>query len=335
MTLPGISIRLLHPEFLLLIPVAIFLAAWRLRWRRPRTAAVRFSDLRHVREAGRSWRLRLRPMLTVLRLSALALFCVAMARPQYGWSERRIESYGVDIMIALDVSGSMQLQDFNPNRLEAAKAVTARFLDRRKYDRIGVVIFGNTAFTLCPLTLDYGVIKDFIGRLTFERLHDQRTALGLGLATAVDRLKDSDAKSKVVILVTDGVDTVGKVDPRISADVAKGLKVRVYTIGVGSQGRTLVPVQTMFGRMFQPQGAEFDEALLKAIAEKTGAKYYGATDEKKLEEIYEEIDKLETSKAEYTEYNHYSERMEWVLVPALLLLLLEVVLRNTWLLKLP
>ncbi|OPZ20429.1 MAG: von Willebrand factor type A domain protein [candidate division BRC1 bacterium ADurb.BinA364] len=336
MIVPGTDIRLLHPEFLGLIPVAFLLAYWRWRRRRIRSAAVRFSDLKHLRSIGLTLRSRLRGSLAALRLAAIALFCAAMARPQLGWRERDIKVFGLDIMLALDVSGSMSFRDFQPNRLEAAKEVISRFLDRRDTDRIGVVIFGNAPFTLCPLTLDYGVIKDFIGRLTFERLGEQNTALGLGLATAVDKLKDSDAKSKVVILLTDGVDTVGGMKPETAAEIAKSLGIRVYTIGVGSEGQAFAPgMGGFFGPMLTVQRGDFDEQTLRMIADVTGGKYFHATDNKSLEQVYRDIDAMEKSKSEYTEYDHYDEKMEWLAIPALLLLALELLLGSTVFLKLP
>jgi Ca-activated chloride channel family protein len=335
MIIPGTEIRLLHPHFLWLLPALVAVALWQARRGRARAGAVRFSDLKHVRAIGPTLALRLRPILRVMRLLALGFFIVAMARPQRGWRERHIKTYGVDIVLALDVSGSMQATDFDPNRLEAAKAVIGRFLDQRQFDRVGVVVFGDTAFTLCPLTLDYGVVREFVERLTFERLGEQQTALGLGLATAVDRLKDSDAKSRVIVLLTDGKDTVGGVSPREGAEVAKALGTRVYAIGVGSEGMSLQSRQGLFGMMFQPQRAEFDEKTLRDIADRTGGKYYHATDEKNLREIYEEIDRLERSEAEYNDYDHYDERMAYVLMPGLVWLLLELLLANTWFLKLP
>ncbi|MCX7016997.1 MAG: VWA domain-containing protein [Candidatus Sumerlaeota bacterium] len=336
MNVPWTDVRFLHPLYFALLPVVAGLAAWRFRSRRTARGAVRFSDLKHIRALRPTLMLRLRPVVHALRLAALGFFIVAMARPQLGWRERSINEYGVDIMIALDISGSMQLQDFNPNRLEAAKRVTCQFLDGRKTDRIGVVIFGDAAFTLCPLTLDYGVIKDFIGRLTYDRLGEQHTALGLGLATAVNRLKDSDAKSKVIILVTDGVDTIGTIDPLDSANLAKSFKIRVYTIGVGSTGRTLARIPGgFFGPMFGVQQAEFDPKTLQAIAERTGGKYYNATDNKSLKDIYDDIDRLEKTKEQYTEYDHYDEKMEWLLIPGLIWLALEILLGNTVFLRLP
>lgn len=336
MILPWTDIRLLHPQYLLGLVALGALWLWGWKRRGAPASAVRFSDLKHLRAVHPTLMLRLRPVLQALRLGALALLLVAMARPQLGWRERRIREYGLDIMLALDISGSMQLQDFSPNRLEAAKRVISQFVDRRRFDRIGVVIFGDAAFTLCPLTLDYGVIKDFIGRLDYDRLGEQHTALGLGLATAVNRLKDSDAKSRLIILLTDGVETVGTIPPLNAAELAKSLKTRVYTIGVGSEGQTLIRVPGgIFGSTFGVQRAEFDEATLKAIAQKTGGQYYHATDNKRLEEIYQQIDRMEKSEAEYTEYDHYDDKMEWLVVPGLIGLLIEVLLANTWFLKLP
>ncbi len=328
MTVPGTDLQLLHPQFLLLLPLAFLIAAW--AWRR-RAATIRFSDVQRLRVVSAPGRIRMRSVLRALQLLILSLFIVAMARPRVGWRERQIHTYGLDIIMAIDVSESMTQRDFSPNRLEAAKRVTCDFLDGRKFDRVGVVIFGKAAFTLCPLTLDYGALKDFIGRLEFQRLGKQPTALGLGLGAAVNKLKDSDAKGRAVVLLTDGVDTVGGMDPLVAADVAESLGIKVYTIGVGSTG-IAVGSAMFFGSGFK--GA-FDEQTLIAIADKTGGKYFHATDDRSLEKIYEEIDQLEKTKTEYTEYDHYDEKPEYLLGPALLLLLLEMILANTWLVKLP
>jgi len=258
---------------------------------------------------------------------------VALSRPQFGWRERQIDTFGVDIMLALDVSNSMQANDLVPNRLEAAKQVVSDFVDKRNSDRIGVVIFGDAPFTLVPLTLDYDSIKSFVSRLTLERLGEQNTALGKGLATAVKRLEDSEAKSRVVVLLTDGVDTIGGIAPLDAAKAAAGLGIKVYTIGVGSEESTEA-FPSLFGGFGRPQ-VQFDEQLLRAIADETGGHYYHARDERQLGEVYEAINQLEKSRVEATDFLFYEEKMALVAWPALILLLLEMLLRNTLFLKIP
>ena len=267
--------------------------------------------------------------LFVLRIAAVAFISIALARPQSStsWQDRTTE--GIDIVIALDISGSMLSQDLKPNRLEASKEVAMNFVSTRPNDRIGLVVYAGESFTQCPLTTDHSVLVNLFQDIKFGMINDG-TAVGMGLATSVNRLKDSKAKSKVIILLTDGASNTGSIPPLTAADIAKTFGVRVYTIGVGSKGTAPYPVQTPFGIQYQQVEVNIDEGTLKEIAKITGGLYYRATDNEKLEEIYAEIDKLEKSKIETTEYRKKSEEYFPFLLIAISLLGLEYLLRNTY-----
>jgi Ca-activated chloride channel family protein len=327
--------RFASPLYLLLLGILPLLGYYFWRLEKRRAGAVRFSDVRHARALPPSRMLRFRPILWILRLLAVALLIVAMARPQQGWVERTVSSHGIDIVLALDVSYSMKATDFQPNRLEAAKKVVSNFINGREADRISIVVFATTYFTLCPLTLDYGVLQEFLSQVDFGIVDGNSTAIGMALANCVDKLKDSEAKKKVIILLTDGQNNAGKIEPLTAAEIARTYDIKVYTIGVGSRGTALVPVDTVFGVQYVPQVVSIDEDTLREIARLTGGKYFRATDEKKLASIYEEIDRLEKTKYEYTEHHNYDELMAYVAIPALALLLLEVLIANTRFLKLP
>lgn len=266
----------------------------------------------------RRWRF----LLDGMRVLALALVIIAMARPQYGRIERETFSEGIDIALVLDVSLSMRAGDFHPNRLEAAKDVIKQFVLERRGDRLALVIFGGEAATLVPLTLDSDVVYSFIERVRFNLVSGDTTAIGMGLATALDRLRDSEAKSKVVILLTDGENNAGKIDPLKAAEAARATGVKVYTIGVGSNTPQVGP----FGMRVD---AGLDEATLTQMAEMTGGKYFRAEDQQKLDSIYKQIDQLEKSKIESTQYDSFNELVAWLLLPAIALLLLESALRST------
>jgi len=320
--------RFVFPAALLLLILLPFVLWW-LRYRERRkqiSIALPVTDVVRAVAHGnpRRWRL----LLDTLRILALALIIIGMARPQYGRVERETFSEGIDIAIVLDVSLSMRAGDFHPNRLEAAKEVIKQFVLDRKGDRLGLVIFGTEAATLVPLTLDSGVVYSFVDRVRFNLVSGDTTAIGMGLATALDRLRDSEAKSRVVVLLTDGENNAGKIDPLKAAEAAKALGVKVYTIGVGSN----VGQNSLFG--FAPD-AGLDEATLKQMAELTGGAYFRATDEKTLADIYEVIDDLEKSKIEATQYDNFNELVHWFAIPAMLLLLLELGLRTTRFVLLP
>ena len=291
---------------------------------------MRFSDMNGFEKLPRSWRIYARHLLFVLRMAALALLIVALARPQTTSTNQTSTVEGIDIIIAQDVSGSMLARDFEPDRLEAAKEVAAEFIEGRPNDRIGLVVFSGESFTQVPLTTDHDILLKMLKELKSGMIEDG-TAIGDGLAIAIKRLKDSEAKSKVIVLLTDGMNNAGSLDPYTVADFLKDsdLNIRVYTIGVGKEGTAPYPVQTMFGVQYQQMKVDIDEKLLTTIANKSGGKYFRATSNKKLTEIYKEIDEMERSKIEVTEFRHVKEEFYPLVVLALALLLLEFLLRLT------
>ena len=282
----------------------------------------------------RTWRQRLRHLLFVLRIAAVILITVALARPRSTSTGENINTEGIDIILATDISGSMIAEDLHPNRVEAAKRVAEDFIDGRPNDRIGLVVFSSESFTQCPLTIDHAVVKTLLKEIKPGMIADG-TAIGLGLATAVDRLKDSKAKSKVIILLTDGVNNMGFIDPLTAAGIAQTFGVRVYTIGVGANGNAPYPVQTPFGIQYQSIPAELDEDLLQKIAEETGGKYFRATDNTTLKSVYQDIDRLEKTKIEVTQFRNYKEEFYSAAMWGGLLLLLEVAMSQTLFRKIP
>lgn len=275
-----------------------------------------------------SWRAWLRPWLPYLRWLALGFLVLAMARPQRQWQEQKVEAEAVDIMLALDISPSMLSRDFEPDRLRVAKRVAAEFVEKRPYDRLGLVAFSAEAFTQCPLTTDRNVVKQFLRDLAVGRLEDG-TAIGMGLATAINRLKDSKSKSKVVILLTDGENNAGYIAPLTAAELAKTLGIRVYTVGIGTNGVVMSPIRRYPDGTydFAPRHMEFDTDLLVEMATMTGGKFYRAWSEKELEGIYGEIDQLEKTKIEVTTIRHTTEYYHWLIGAAVVLLMLELSLR--------
>jgi Ca-activated chloride channel family protein len=266
---------------------------------------------------------------------AFTALVVALARPQTSNTSESIDSEGIDIVLAIDISGSMLAQDLQPDRLEAAKRVAMNFVDSRISDRIGLVIFSGESFTQCPITTDHGVLKNQIAQVKSGMLQDG-TAIGMGLATSVERLRTSKAKSKVIILLTDGVNNNGLIDPLTALEIAKAFKIRVYTIGVGTIGKAPVPMTMPDGSIqMQMQDVQLDEPLMKKISVETGGKYFRATSNKELENIYGEIDKLEKTKVEITSYKRFAEHFFTLAMLALACMLLEVVLRYTVFRSLP
>lgn len=298
-------------------------------------AAIRISTIEGVRRAPRTLRYWLRHVPFVLRCAAFALLVVALARPQDVDEQRRSSAEGIDIMLAIDVSGSMLARDFKPDRITAAKEVAGRFIADRYGDRLGLVVFAGEAFTQSPLTTDQSTLQTMLSRIRSGIIEDG-TAIGNGLATAINRLRESDAKSKVIILLTDGVNNRGEIAPLMAADIAADMGIKVYTIGVGTRGKAPYPVVDMFGNMsFQPMDVEIDEKTLEGIAERTGGRYFRATDNDKLQSIYDEINQLEKSKVEVTDYTVYHERFLALLLAALGVLLLEFVFSNIILKRIP
>ena len=311
--------------FLLIVPAAI---VWYVLRHRKQEASVRFSDLSGFAKLPKTWKAYLRHLLFALKVAALALLIVALARPQSSSTNKKSNIEGIDIVMAMDVSGSMLARDLKPDRLTAAKEVASEFVEGRPGDRMGLVIFSGESFTQVPLTTDHGVMLNMLAEMK-NGLIDDGTAIGDGLATAISRLKDSDAISKVIILLTDGINNSGSVDPYTAAEMAKLFGIRVYTIGVGSYGTAPYPVQTPFGTQIQQMKVEIDEKLLQNIANSTDGKYFRATSTQKLDEVYQEIDKLERSKIEVTEFSRLHEEFYPLVAWALALLLLEFLLRKT------
>ena len=276
----------------------------------------------------KSPKIYLRHALFVLRLIAISLLILILARPQSSVSWKETNTEGIDIVMAMDISSSMLAQDFNPNRLEAAKDVATKFILGRETDRIGLVVFAGESFTQCPLTTDHAVLVNLLKDMQSGMIEDG-TAIGLGLANAVNRLKDSDAKSKVVILLTDGVNNRGEIAPETAAELAATFGVRVYTIGVGTVGNAPYPVQTAFGVQMRPMPVEIDETVLRKIAAKTDGKYFRATNKESLKSIYEEIDKLEKTKIEVKNFSSKNEMYFGLGLLVLLIVILELLLRYT------
>lgn len=304
-----------------------------------KSSAMRFSSIRILETMRRSGPVSSRRILIVLRSLALLFLILALARPQTGQSSSEVLTEGVDIILCLDTSGSMQALDFElnhqrVNRLQAIKQVVARFIKKRKSDRMGMVVFAGNAYTQCPLTLDYGVLNGFLDRVQIGMAGDT-TAIGSALATSVKRLRDSRAKSRVVVLLSDGRNNAGAIDPETAARLARSCQVKVYTIGVGSQGPAPFEVDTVFGRQLVYQNVDLDETTLRRIAELTGGAYFRATDTQSLEAIYGRIDAMEKTAVKVKEYRKYTEQFPIFLVPGLIVLGIEVLLANTWLRKIP
>ncbi len=309
---------------LALIPVFVFLYIMK---RNKQQASLRLSNTSWLNlSPSKSIRQQLLFVPFTLRMLAFAFLVVVMARPQSSLQRKKVNVEGIDIIMALDVSGSMRAMDLKPNRLEAAKKVAQTFIDSRQNDRIGLVIFSGEAFTQCPLTTDHKVLKDLFKPIRSGMIEDG-TAIGDGLATAINRIKDSEAISRVIILLTDGVQNRGSIDPVSAAEIAKTFGIRVYTIGVGTKGEAPMPVQTAFGEQIVRVPVKIDEDILKKVAIATDGKYFRATSNKSLKKIYEEIDQLEKSKIDVDIFqNKYEEFLPFALI-ALGLFLLEILLR--------
>lgn len=324
-----------HP-WLLLLAVPVLVAAVLLR-RRPRdTSALRHPHLALLLQERSGLRVRVHRALPWLGTAALLLLVVALARPRDVHSSREVEGEGIDIVVALDISGSMLALDFQPdNRLEVAKRIIRDFIDARTTDQVGLVVFASRAFTQCPLTLDRSVLNGFLDQVQVGLIEDG-TAIGLGLATAVNRLRHSEAKNRTVILLTDGSNNIPTLEPETAAELAEALGVRVYTVGVGKKGKVPYPEDSpIFGRRTRLVEVPIDEELLRRIAAATGGSYFRAEDPATLAQIFATIDELETSRYKTWVTTWYEERMAWFAAPALVLLLLEAVLAATWLRRVP
>ena len=327
--------RLADPYYLLLLLALPLLAYWYVARRARKGSTIRFSDVRALELSDRGRARRFRHALFGLRLLALAALIVAFARPQTGVTGETVRTEGIDILLTLDLSSSMRAEDLEPNRIEAAKQVAANFVAGRGNDRVGLVAFAAEAFTQAPLTVDHNVIVSLMSELEVGMIEDG-TAVGMGLATAVKRLQESEAESKVVVLLTDGRNNRGEIDPTTAAQMAQALGVKVYTIGAGKHGTARVPVDDpYFGRRYVQMRVDIDEEALREIAELTGGRYFRATDRGSLESIYQEIDELETTEIEVEHFTRYGELFHYPLVLGLVLIVLEMGLANTVLRKLP
>ncbi len=314
-----------------LIPVAVAVYVLLIRFRQNKLS---YSSFENFGDYKPTLRQRFRHVPFLLWILAFAAIIVALARPQSSSGGQNVNTEGVDIVMALDISPSMLAEDLKPNRIEAAKKVALSFIDSRPDDRIGLVVFAGESFTQCPITSDHSVLKNLFSGIESGMLSDG-TALGEGLATAVSRIKESKAKSKVIILLTDGVNNVGEISPQTAGDIARTFNIRVYTIGVGTRGMAPYPIQTPFGIQYQNVPVEIDEGILKGISSETGGKYFRATQTSQLKNIYAEIDKLEKTRIEVTTFRHKSEEFHPLVILALLLLALERLLQYTILKKLP
>ena len=313
---------------LLLLPLLLLWFFWK---RKQQTAVLKISSLKGF-NTPKNWLAKLRPLLFVLRLITIVLIIVAMARPRTVDESTRIKTTkGIDIVIAIDVSASMLARDLKPNRLEALKVVASRFIQARPNDRLGLVEYAGESYTKTPLTSDKNIVLSSLKSIKYNTIITGGTAIGMGLATSVNRLKESRAKGKVIILLTDGVNNSGFIDPKIASELAVEFGIKVYTIGIGSNGMALSPIGILPNGSFQYGNiqVEIDEDLLQQIAETTGGKYFRATSNSKLEEIYEEINKLEKTEIEETKYKSYDELFRPFVLAAFALLLFELLLRYT------
>lgn len=328
------NLEFANPGFLyglLLLPVMLGLYIFRQRRQDP---DIRVSSLESFENTSTPLRLILRHVLFGFKLVGMGLLIIALARPQSvdSWSETTTE--GIDISLCIDISGSMRAMDFTPNRLEAAKDVASEFINGRPEDRFAIVAFSGESFTVCPLTSDRAVAVKQLNELNFGMIEDG-TAIGMGLATSVNRLKESEAVSKVIILLTDGVNNRGTIGPVTAADIAAGYGIRTYTIGVGTQGMAPFPQQTPFGTRTVQMPVEIDEAVLQEIAQKTGGQYFRATDNQTLARIYEEIDQLEKTILDTQDYSKREEEYFFFLLAGLVLILLDLLLSKTVLKTVP
>jgi len=326
-----------HP-YLLLLLLALPVLAW-LKGRRGKPPAFVYSSVQLVRGLGAAHRSQAGAFLAALRWLALALLLVALAQPRFTKTETQVKASGVDIVVALDLSGSMESEDFEKggeriNRLQMAKEVLESFILKRPGDRIGLVAFSGKAYVAAPLTLDHDFLQENVERLRLHMIEDG-TAIGSGLATAVNRLRDVKSKSKIVILMTDGQNNAGKVPPMTAAEAAKSLKVKVYTIGVGTRGKAPMPVMFFGQKRYQMVDVDIDEDTLTKIADLTGGKYYRADNAQTFRQIYDEIDRLEKTEAEVKKYSQHRELFVWFVAIGLSLLLVEVLLSQTVLRRLP
>ena len=314
---------------LFLIPVVLLFAGlWWYFLAKKNFPSLKLSTTNAFTGMGNPFKATLKKFLPVLRVATLIFLLISLARPQTSYDEEKVTTEGIDIVLAVDVSTSMLAKDFSPNRVEAAKKEDLNFIEGRPHDRIGLVVFAGESFTQCPVTIDHAIVKNQLKQIKTGLMEDG-TAIGMGIATAVQRLKELPSKSKVIILMTDGVNNKGLIDPMTASDIAMQFKTRVYTIGIGTNGKAMTPVAMTPGGelIFDYADVQIDEALLRDIAKKTGGQYFRATDNKKLHDIYEQIDKLEKTKIEVSAFEHKTEKFFPFALIAGVLVLLEVLFR--------
>jgi len=323
------NVEYAYKDLFWLMAILPVLALTTILWINRRQSKFGFSSFRLLPSSVSSFKSYYRYLSLTIQLGAMAMIIMALARPQSSTTWQNVETEGIDIIVALDISGSMLAEDLKPNRLEASKNVALDFISERNNDRIGLVIYSGESFTQCPLTSDHSVLKNLFADIQNGMIEDG-TAIGMGLANSVNRLKDSEAKSKVIILLTDGYNTAGSIPPVTAAEIAKSFGIRVYTIGVGTNGMAPYPFQTAFGQtIYKDIEVNIDEKTLKEIASLTGGKYFRATDNEKLKEIYLAIDKLEKSKISVTEFRKKNEEFfPWVLA-GLILIVIDFALSKT------
>ncbi len=328
------DIEFARQELLWLLVTIPMFVIWYIRKHRDISPDIRFVHSGFVKNVRKSFRLQLLHFPFVLRMLALIILILALARPQNISITRDVSIEGIDIMITLDISGSMLAEDFRPNRMEAAKRTALDFIDMRPNDRIGMTVFSGQSFTMVPLTTDHAMLKHLAANIRTGMVEDG-TAIGDGLATAVNRLRDSDAISRVIILLTDGINNRGVIDPLTAAEIAELYDIRVYTIGVGSSEPVPYPFQTPYGVRYQDVEIPVDEELLKQIADITGGQYFWADRYDALEQVYEDVDQLERTKIDVTEFTHHQDEFLPLLILALIFISLEALLRQTWLRTIP
>ena len=328
------GVKFANPEYFMLLALVPLMIYWYWRKHRQQYVELQVPTIEVFHAIKRSWRQRFRHVLFALRVLVVLFITIALARPQSTSSGENVTTEGIDIALAMDISGSMLAEDFQPNRIEASKKVATEFIDGRQTDRIGLVVFAGESFTQCPLTIDHPILKNLLKEIKSGMIEDG-TAIGMGLATAVSRLKESKAKSRVIILLTDGVNNRGFIDPLTASGIAQSFGIRVYTVGVGTIGVAPYPVQTPFGTQYQNMKVEIDEELLQKIADQTGGKYFRATDNRKLKAIYAEIDKLEKTKIEVTQFRRYKEEFYSAAMFSGIFLLVEILLSQTLFRKIP
>lgn len=311
---------------LLVVPLLVY---WQYYGKKISDSTLMMSNLNGI-GVSRGWKEKVYPYLPVLKIISIVLFIIALARPQLSLKEEKVKAEGIDIMMVIDLSSSMLSKDFDPDRLEVSKLVAKEFVEKRVHDRIGLVVFSGESFTQCPLTTDHNILLDFLGSLEVGMLQDG-TAIGMGLATAVNRLKDSDAKSKIIILLTDGVNNAGYINPSTAAEIAREYDVKVYTIAVGTMGQALSPINRRSDGqyMYAMAKVEIDVALLESIAKMTDGKYFRAVDRASLENIYAEIDRLEKTEIEVNVFKRYKDEFRFFLYIGIFMFLMWWVLTQT------